>query len=74
MYTDSNAGINDLPRSNKVYSTVGGIVLYCVRRISLSASSSRRHFVSIVAVIPIVFFPLKGAGIISANKKQTSAR
>ena len=34
LYTDSNAGISVLPRSARAYSTVGGIVLYCVRVIN----------------------------------------
>ena len=49
---DFNAGMSVRPRSASEYLTVGGIVLYCVRFMKLSCSSSRRHLVNIVAVMP----------------------
>ena len=55
LYTDSSAGISVLPLFASVYSTVGGIVLYCFLVINPSCSSSLRHFVSIVAVMPVTF-------------------
>lgn len=42
-----------MPLSVSEYSTVGGVVLYCVRVIILSRSNSRRHLVNIASVMSV---------------------
>lgn len=51
----SSMGISDFPRSDKLYSTLGGICGYSLRKISPSASSSFSEHENVLKEMPFIY-------------------